>query len=1123
VRCPSCGFENPSGLEFCGSCGTALARSCPTCGFENPPEFKFCGKCGAQLSGKAEKTPAPEAPAFPAREPRDYTPNHLAEKILQSKSALEGERKQVTVLFADVKGSLELAEQVDPEEWHRILDRFFQILADGVHRFEGTINQYTGDGIMALFGAPIAHEDHAQRACYAALHLRGELKRYADELRVERGLSFSTRMGINSGEVVVGKIGDDLRMDYTAQGHTVGLAARMEELAAPDRAYLTQHTAALVSGYFDLNDLGASRIRGQLEPVGLFELEDVGPVRTRLERSRTRGFSKFVGRGDEMARLEAALERAIEGSGEVVGIVGEAGVGKSRLCWEFQELCRARGIPVRRAGGFAHGKFVPLFPVLEFFRDAFGVAAHDSDRAARQKIAGAVVLLDEELRGELPLLLDFLGVPDPERPAPALEVEARQRRLLGLLKRLSIASSEREPAVLIFEDLHWIDSATEAFVEALADATEGARTLMLVNFRPEYRSLWMSRSYYQQLALRPLDRTGIEELLDEWLGSDPSLRDVASQLAERTGGNPFFIEEVVQELIEAGELEGARGRYRLVGDLDRIEIPATVHSVIAARIDRLPERDKQVLWAASVIGNDFEESLLERVAELSRPELGEALHALVQSEFLYERALYPQAEYAFKHPLTQEVAYRSQLSDRRASLHATVARAIAARLPGELDERAALIADHWDRAGEALEAAEWHRHAALWVGNDDVQEALRHSRRMRELLARVPESPRTTTLGLQALTALIYQSSRLGVAEEDISALLAEGRALALRGHDDEKAVSFLAMAGIAMWNLGRLGDSGSLIDEARALSDRIGGGLAAGLVRLAQALTFQQAGRLSESLAAAEEGLELQTELYEGGPTPKAAFQMPMAWTLTWVGRLREAARALDLALERASEEGSPTLANMAHVVGVDLATRCGDIEGALAHGRRAVEFSEQIGSRAATTHAYLALGRACVAAGRWDAALDLLGRALDAPRIHGIRLAHEPAILSQMALAYARLGDAPRARELARQAVPLARERLAKIAECEAELARTEILLRLDEFDARTEIEAALDTASALAAEMDAKSFEPFIFEQRSRLARAAGDEETTRRHLRDAHRFFSEMGATGHAERLARELES
>ena len=334
----------------------------------------------------------------PARDPRSYTPKHLAEKILTSRSALEGERKQVTVLFADVKGSTELASELDPEEWHGIMDRFFQILAEGVHRFEGTVNEYRGDGIMALFGAPIAHEDHAQRACYSALHLRDALRRYADELRIGKGINFAVRMGLNSGEVVVGKIGDDLRMDYTALGHTANLAARMEQIAEPGRIYLAEATAQMCQGFFALRDLGRHEVRGLSQPVGVFELEGVGRMRTRLDVSRARGFSKFVGRQSEMAALEAALERAIAGNAQVVGVVAEPGTGKSRLCYEFAERCRAREIPVYEAHGVAHGKAVPLLPILEFLRGYFGITEHDTARAARDKIAGRMVLARRDAR-----------------------------------------------------------------------------------------------------------------------------------------------------------------------------------------------------------------------------------------------------------------------------------------------------------------------------------------------------------------------------------------------------------------------------------------------------------------------------------------------------------------------------------------------------------------------------------------------------------------------------------------------------------------------------------------------------------------------------------------------------
>src|SRR5882724_9212493 len=438
MRCPSCDHDNSAERRFCGECGAALAVLCASCGTPNGPREKFCGGCGAGL------------PPAPTRPPATSTPKHLAEKIRTSRAALEGERKQVTVLFADVKGSMDLAERLDPEAWHAVIDRFFQILAEGVHRFEGTVNQFTGDGIMALFGAPIAHEDHGQRACYAALHLQQELRRYADEVRLAHGLGFSVRMGLNSGEVVVGKIGDDLRMDYTAQGHTVGLAARMEQMADPGKALLTGGTAKLVSGYFQHRDLGETRIKGLNDLLHVFELEGVGRMRTRLDVSRTRGFTKFVGRQSEMAALEAALQQAIAGNAQVVGVVAEPGTGKSRLCYEFAERCRAREIKVYEGHGVAHGKAVPLLPVLEFFRSYFGITEHDAARAARDKIAGRMVLLDQTLVEGLPLLFDFLGVPDSERPAAPLGPEARQGQFLDLIRRLARARSDREPAVLLF-------------------------------------------------------------------------------------------------------------------------------------------------------------------------------------------------------------------------------------------------------------------------------------------------------------------------------------------------------------------------------------------------------------------------------------------------------------------------------------------------------------------------------------------------------------------------------------------------------------------------------------------------------------------------------------------------
>src|SRR6059058_3313952 len=384
MRCPHCRHENRETARFCGECGASFERgpACPRCAAKNPVGQRFCDSCGERLATGEGRGPA--------RDPRSYTPGQLVERILATRSALEGERKQVTVLFADVVDSMLLAERVGAEEWHRVLDRFFQIAAEAIHRFEGTVNQFTGDGIMALFGAPIAHEDHARRACHAALSLVEEIRRYARRLRLEQGLSFSVRMGLNSGEVVVGSIGDDLRMDYTAQGPTVGLAQRMEQLAEPGKVYLSEHTARLVSGYFRLEELGRFAVKGVRAPVRVYELAGVGPLRTPLERSRARGFSRFVGREEETAALEAALGQAVDGAGVVIGVVAEAGVGKSRLCHEFAERARARGVAVHAAACVPHGKMLPFLPVVELLRSYFGIADTDREEEARRKIAGTI-------------------------------------------------------------------------------------------------------------------------------------------------------------------------------------------------------------------------------------------------------------------------------------------------------------------------------------------------------------------------------------------------------------------------------------------------------------------------------------------------------------------------------------------------------------------------------------------------------------------------------------------------------------------------------------------------------------------------------------------------------------
>ena len=679
--------------------------SCPACRRESPVENNFCGACGARLLGG---------------DPRAYTPRHLAEKILNTRSALVGERKQVTVLFVDVQGSSGLSRSVDAERWHGIMDRFFSILTDCVHRYEGTINQFTGDGVMALFGAPVAHEDHALRACHAALDIDVELRSLHASLAREQ-LGFAVRMGMNSGEVVVGRIGDDLRMDYTAQGYTTTLASRMQMIAEPGSVCLTQHTAALVDGFFELWDLGTPELKGVSEPVRVYRLEGRGELLTRLDLARARGLTRWVGRGAELGALESALARALDSEAQVIGVVGEAGVGKSRLCLEFLERCRERGLAVIRSSCPAYGRSVPLLPVRDLLRGLLDLEVEDDAAAAREKIEATLLELDPAFGSALPLVYDLLGV-GADASVLALDPSSRRRRLWELLGRLLQKRSTIAPSVLVIEDLHWIDPESDELLARIVDAVGWTRTLLVLNFRPGYRADWMSAPYYSALPVAPLDDEAAEELLRSLLGDDPSVRKVRKLVHGRTGGNPFFIEEVVQELVASEKLDGERGSYRQVGELAEIQIPVSVVAVIEARIDRLPEREKQLLQMAAVIGRSFSQPVLESVAALRGEEVEEALEVLREGEFIYRDRASSSAsgDHAFKHSLTHEVAYLSQLQDTRQQIHATVARALEGLRADRLGELAALLAHHWGEAGQPHEAARWRRRAALKVSRIQI-------------------------------------------------------------------------------------------------------------------------------------------------------------------------------------------------------------------------------------------------------------------------------------------------------------------------------------------------------------------------------------------------------------------
>jgi class 3 adenylate cyclase len=554
---------------------------------------------------------------------------------------MEGERKQVTVLFADLKGSMELLADRDPEEARKILDPVLELMMEAVHRYEGTVNQVMGDGIMALFGAPLAHEDHAVRACYAALRMQESVKKYADEVRRSHAAVINIRVGLNSGEVVVRAIGSDLHMDYTAVGQTTHLAARMEQIADPGAIVITPDTLALAEGYVEVKSLGPVPVKGLGEPVEVFELVGAGAARTRLEVAARRGLTRFVGRNAELEQLRGALDRATAGHGQVVAVVGEPGVGKSRLFWELVHSHRVHGWLVVQSASVSYGKATAYLPVIELLRGYFEIESRDDPRTIREKVTGKVLTLAPELGPTVPALLALLDVPADEVSWQALDPLQRRQQMLDAVKRLLLRESEVQPLIVVFEDLHWIDGETQTLLDSLVESLPAARLLLLVNYRPEYQHAWGGKTYYRQLRIDPLPPESADELLDALLGTDAALGPLKELLVERTEANPLFLEESMRALVETGALVGERGAYRLTRSVEQLTIPGTVQAILAARIDRLAPEAKRLLQAAAVIGKDVPMPLLLAIADAPEPEVRAELTRLQAAEFLYEARLFP--------------------------------------------------------------------------------------------------------------------------------------------------------------------------------------------------------------------------------------------------------------------------------------------------------------------------------------------------------------------------------------------------------------------------------------------------------------------------------------------------
>jgi class 3 adenylate cyclase/tetratricopeptide (TPR) repeat protein len=884
----------------------------------------------------------------PIRAPLTYTPPYLAEKILTSKSALEGERKQVTVLFADLKGSMELLADRDPEDARQLLDPVLERLMDAVHRYEGTVNQVMGDGIMALFGAPLAHEDHAVRACYAALAMQEAICRYSAEVRRTHGVEVQIRVGLHSGEVVVRAIGNDLHMDYSAIGQTTHLAARMEQLATPGSTRLTAATLRLAEGFVQVTALGPVPVKGLLEPVDVFELVGAGPARTRLQAASVRGLTRFVGRDAELVALSQALEQAGAGYGQVVALVGEPGVGKSRLVYEGTRSHRTQGWLVLESSSVSYGKATPYFPVVDLLKAYCGIEAHDDARRRREKALGKVLSLDEALRPMLPAILALFEVPVDEPQWQALDPPQRRQRTLDAVQRLLLRESQVQPVLVVCEDLHWIDAETQALLDGLVESLPTARLLLLVNYRPEYQHGWGSKTYYTQLRLDPLPPARADELLQALLGTDPSLAPLAPLLIARTEGNPFFLEESVRTMVETGGLVGTPGAYRLTQDVATLRMPATVQAVLAARIDRLSPEDKHLLQSAAVIGKDVPAALLQAMAEVPEATLYQSLSRLQAAEFLYETRLFPELEYTFTHALTHEVAYGSLLLERRRALHARIVDALEALAGERMTEQIDRLAHHALRGAVWDKAVTYCHHAGTRAWDRAAfRETVTAFEQALQALGHLPEPGDTRGQGIEL---------RLGL--------------------------------GNALQTLGEYGRSLAQLGEAEVLARARNDRARLGLVLARMAFVRRITGDAGGAITAGQQTLALAAELGENALQAQASHILGQAYQD--LGDLGRAAALLRQTIEAVARESSTPSIDLRILSQARLATILGAL-GAFAEGRgqgeEALRLATREGRGTTPIVAHGCLGELYLAHGDLEPAIHVYAQGLTLCRASGNR----------------------------------------------------------------------------------------------------------------------------------------
>jgi class 3 adenylate cyclase/tetratricopeptide (TPR) repeat protein len=1008
VRCRACAHDNGLGSKFCSECGARLGVACAACGRDCPAASRFCGWCGAALTEGS--------------------------RLIEP----SGERKQATILFADVVGSTEMIVGLDAEEAMNRLEPIVMAMVLAIRRFNGTVLRTLGDGLKAAFGVPNAQEAHALLACRAALAMRDAIAALPDTAMI--------RIGLHSGEVVAGTLDTGSAVEQQAQGMTVHLASRIEQAAEPGSIYISRECRALVAAYCDGVSVGARALKGIPDPVEMYRLIGLKPA-INSDHFRDRGLTRLLGRSAELAVLREALLNADQGAASVIGIVAQAGVGKSRLCFEFGEWCRTRGVEVLEARAHVLGQATPLLPVLEVLRSFFRVSPEQDAAAARRRIAERLRALEPSLADGLALLYDFLNVSDTEHVGEPLDPHTRHKRLRDIVGGM-VKAAGRRTSVIIIEDLHWLDEASQDFMETIAEAVRGTNIVMVVTFRPPWPARWMPGTNYREVRLLELDQGDIRQLVRDLAGDAPELEPVVAQVADQSGGNPFFAQELILSLAQTGVLLGTRGRYRLApSGWDNPVLPATVESVIGARIDHLTERQKSVLQIGAVIGKEFPLVVVREVAGIPEPALQPLFDQLCAEEMVQPCVTYAGPSFAFRHPLIQEVAYAMQLRTTRTPLHAAVAGAIKGFEWGLRDEFAGLLAHHYEAAGQELEAAMHLQRAARWIGRTNSARALADWKKVRRMMRGQPQSETNDQLRALAGGQLLTFGWREGMAADEAKLYADEALGYAREAGNRKHEVMLLGAYGRIMAANGAADDYVRLVREALALIDADANPEGNLLLNGLMCQAYSRAGMLREALSTNDMAL-LAIETQTGAGTESIVLGLSVGqmvgfdvahWVrclraklLVGLGRFEEADLWLARLFQIQPSDVEPFHQFIPHAAAVEMAWHCENAEAARWHAGEVARYAEQSAIPFILIAALLSRGLAASAQRDYVAAEGYFLEALEMARRRRAGLENEAKLLANLAETYLRADNEVRAAKSAAEALETARRRTDRYAEC-------------------------------------------------------------------------------------------